>query len=34
VEELEQETGFTFFSKLPAAVATEVKRQKSLDKWN
>lgn len=34
VEELEQETGFTFFSGLPAEVATEVKRQKSLGKWN
>ena len=34
VEELEKETGFTFFSKLPAAVATEVKKQKSLSKWN
>ena len=33
VEELEQLTGFTFFSKLPAGVATEVKRQKSLSKW-
>ena len=34
VEEVEQLTGFTFFSKLPAAVATEVKKQKSLSKWN
>jgi len=34
VEELEQETGFTFFSLLPATSATEVKRQNSLGKWN
>ncbi len=34
VEELEQETGFTFFSKLPTANATEVKREKNLTMWN
>ncbi|MEN6323483.1 MAG: DNA/RNA non-specific endonuclease [Proteiniphilum sp.] len=34
VEQIEQETGFTFFPKLPENVGNAVKRQKDLANWN